>query len=131
MVEVYGAEKIEQERDGWLAAKRGMRRCCPACGERTLFAGYIKPNKECSVCGLVFENYRADDGPAYLSIFLVGHIVIPLMLMVEQRWAPDPWVHAALWIPATLIISLAALPVFKGLMIGWQWAKDLKSDERF
>ena len=57
-----------------------------------------------------------------MTIFVVGHIVVPLLLAVERTWRPDPWVHAVLWGPLTLLLTLAILPRIKGALIGLQWA---------
>jgi len=79
-------------------------------------------NSTCSACGLGLHHQRADDAPPYLTIFVVGHIIIPLMLAVEKIWHPDLWIHFSLWLPLTLILSLWLLPRIKGTVIGLQWA---------
>lgn len=96
---------------------------CPRCGARTLFERYLKMAGRCGQCGQAFEPYRADDAPAYFTIFVVGHIVVPLVLLVE-RWAAEPplWLHAALWIPLSIGLSLGLLPRIKGAVIGALWA---------
>jgi uncharacterized protein (DUF983 family) len=69
----------------WFASlRRGWRGRCPRCGEHTLFSSYVKMAPACSACGLDFEPFRADDAPAYFTILLVGHIIIPAMLILEQ-----------------------------------------------
>ena len=57
-----------------------------------------------------------------MTIFIVGHIVVPLLLWVEKGWHPDEWVHAVLWLPLTLMLVLVILPSMKGALIGLQWA---------
>ena len=39
------------------------------------------------------------------------------MLWVEKAWAPDIWVHAALWVPLSLVLTLATLPYIKGAVL--------------
>lgn len=68
------------------------------------------------------HHQRADDAPPYLTIFVVGHIIIPLMLFVEKMWHPDLWIHFILWLPLTTFLSLWLLPRIKGGVIGLQWA---------
>lgn len=131
MTNLYGSENAEGERDGWKAVKRGLARRCPCCGEKTLFAGWLKPNTTCSACGLEIDAYRADDGPAYLSILVIGHVIVPLMMMVDPRMELSPFIHMALWGPLSIALCLLSLPLFKGMLIGWQWARDMKADERF
>lgn len=131
MTEQYGADiAVETRRSAVSAMRKGALRCCPNCGERTLFTAYVKTAPSCTACGTDFSQYRADDGPAYFTIFLVGHIIIPLMLWLEQARTPEIWVHMALWLPLTALLSLAFLPLIKGAVVGLQWAFDVKSDEQ-
>ena len=65
--------------------KRGFSKRCPQCGNSPIFFGYIKTFDSCKSCGIKFSNYKSDDGPAYCTIFLVGHILIPLILIVEKN----------------------------------------------
>jgi uncharacterized protein (DUF983 family) len=114
----------------WLsAAFKGWRGRCPSCGERHLFTAYVKMAPSCRGCGQEFEPFRADDAPAYFTIFIVGHIIVPLMLLVEKQWFPALWVHAALWLPGTLALSLLLLPRIKGAVIGMQWGLNMRPGE--
>lgn len=114
----------------WLAAAlKGWRGRCPRCGARHLFTAYVKMAPACSACGQEFEPFRADDAPAYFTIFVVGHIIVPLMLVVEKRWFPELWVHAVLWLPATLALCLLLLPRIKGAVIGLQWGLNMRPTE--
>ncbi|MBZ0217536.1 MAG: DUF983 domain-containing protein, partial [Fimbriimonadaceae bacterium] len=63
-----------------------------------------------------------DDAPPYFTILIVGHVIVPLLLIVEQTWRPDLWIHAAIWLPLTVILSLTLLPIVKGALVGVQWA---------
>lgn len=111
-----------EKRSVWAALKRGLVCRCPNCGRGRLFQGYTKVNPTCSGCGLDLAQFRADDAPPYFTIFLTGHIVLPAMLIVEQRFAPDLWIHAAIWLPLTVVLGLTLLPVTKGATIAIQWA---------
>lgn len=66
--------------------------------------------------------HEADDAPPYFTIFIVGHVVIPLALLVERFYAPPLWIHATLFSLIAIITALLALPRVKGAIIGWQWA---------
>ncbi len=109
------------------AALRGLRRRCPRCGEGAAFAGYLKVAPRCAACGVDLDSYRADDAPAYFTIVIVGHIIVPAMLMLEQTVHPATWVHMALWLPLTLGLALALLPAIKGAMLGVQWTLRVKA----
>ena len=111
-----------EKRDVWTAMKRGFRCRCPRCGEGKLFRAFLKVADHCSVCGLDFTPHRADDLPAYLVIVIVGHIVVPLALSIETNYSPPVWLQLAIYLPLTLVASLALLQPVKGAVVGFQWA---------
>lgn len=101
---------------------RGARCRCPACGEGALYGRYLKVEASCARCGEDLTHQRADDAPAYFTIFIVGHIVAGAALTVEQKITPPIWVHLTMWLPLTVVLSLLLLPRIKGALIGLQWA---------
>ena len=112
---------------GWTTAlRRGLRRRCPACGEGRLFEGLLRVAPTCAHCGLATGEFRSDDAPPYFTILIVGHLVVPMVLLIERAFAPALWLQTALWIPATLALSLLILPRVKGAVIGWQWAAGIR-----
>ena len=111
-----------EKRDVWTAIKRGFRSRCPRCGEGKLFRAFLKVDDHCSVCGLDFTPHRADDLPAYLVIVIVGHIVVPTALLIETDYSPPVWLQLAIYLPLTLVLSLALLQPVKGAVVGMQWA---------
>ncbi|MBK8158646.1 MAG: DUF983 domain-containing protein [Rhodospirillaceae bacterium] len=82
-----------------------------------LFQGYLSIAEQCSACALPFEPLRADDAPAYFTIFIVGHILVTGLLMLESYAHPPTWVQLAIWLPFTVIMSLALLPFIKGAVM--------------
>ena len=54
----------------------------------------MKVTDTCPHCGEALHHQRADDAPPYFTIFIVGHIMIPLVLIVERVWQPSYLVHA-------------------------------------
>ena len=109
-------------RSPWDAVLKGFAQTCPDCGRGRLFGKYLKVNPECPQCGTELHHHRADDAPPYFTILAVGHIIVPGMLLLEQLVEPPSWVHSALWVPLTLVLSLLLLPRIKGALIGFQWA---------
>lgn len=101
---------------------RGAQLKCPNCGAGRLFARYLKVNETCPRCSEALHHQRADDAPPYFTIFIVGHIVVPLLMAVELAASPPIWLHLALWLPLTVILSLILLPAVKGSIVGLQWA---------
>jgi len=111
-----------EKRDLWTAFKRGLRCRCPRCGEGKLFRAFLKVDDHCTVCGLDFTPHRADDLPAYLVIIIVGHVVVPLALMIETNYSPPVAWQLAIYLPVTLVASLLLLQPVKGAVVGVQWA---------
>lgn len=107
----------------WPALRRGFARRCPTCGEGRIFDGLLKVRDACPSCGEALHHQRADDAPPYFTILVVGHIVVPLALLLEQTAHPESWLHMALWIPLTLALTVALLPRIKGALIGLQWSQ--------
>jgi uncharacterized protein (DUF983 family) len=113
---------LKEKRDVWQALKRGFRGRCPRCGEGKLFRAFLKTADSCSNCGQDFTPHRADDLPAYLVIVIVGHIVVPLALMIETNYSPPVALQLAIYLPITFVASLALLQPVKGAVVGMQWA---------
>ena len=105
------------------AMLRGWRLRCPNCGEGRLLRGYLTVRDHCSVCGENLQHHRADDGPAYLTILIVGHLMAPLILISFIRFRPDPFVLASIFSIGTVALSLYLLPRLKGVLIAIQWAR--------
>jgi uncharacterized protein (DUF983 family) len=110
------------KRDVWQAMGRGFRGRCPRCGEGKMFRAFLKVADNCSACGQDLSHHRADDLPAYLVIVIVGHIVVPLALWIETNYAPPVAFQLAMYLPLTLVASLALLQPVKGAVVGLQWA---------
>lgn len=87
--------------------------------------GYLKVRDECPVCGQQLSGHRADDGPAYLTILIVGHLMAPLLHWYFVSFRPDPLNIIAIFSVGCVALSLYLLPRLKGAMIGYQWAKRL------
>lgn len=107
------------------ALLRGWRRRCPRCGQGPMLKGYLKIRKECPVCRLELHHARADDGPAYLTILIVGKLMAPLLLIVFQTFRPEPLVLFTIFAVPCVGLSLYLLPRLKGAIVGFQWVRGL------
>ena len=107
------------------AMRNGWRRRCPSCGSGPLLKGYLKVHDECSVCREELYHHRADDGPAYLTILFVGHLMAPLLHVVFVTWRPEPLVLFTIFAIGCVALSLYLLPRLKGAVIGFQWARHM------
>ncbi|MFQ6548692.1 DUF983 domain-containing protein [Aestuariibius sp. 2305UL40-4] len=113
----------EDDRPMKPAMWRGLRRRCPNCGEGGLMASYLKVRDRCESCGEALYHHRADDGPAYLTILVVGHLMAPLLHVAFVQFRPDPLVMAGLFTVGCVALSLYLLPRLKGLVVAIQWAR--------
>ena len=108
--------------ESWLGSiKRGFSRCCPRCGTGGMFAGYLRVSSKCRRCGLDFDTIRSDDIAPYFTVLIVGHLMVPLLLLLEQRIAPPVDVTLAIFLPLTLALTLVLLPFVKGAVMGAIW----------
>jgi uncharacterized protein (DUF983 family) len=104
------------------AMKRGLFCRCPNCGQGKLFRKFLKSVDNCAVCNEDYTHHRADDLPAYLTIVLVGHIVVGGFMFTDLAIPMSNWAHLAIWTPLTLILALLFIQPIKGSVIGLQWA---------
>lgn len=104
-----------------LPIGRGLRGRCPRCGEGRLFQGFLTLRPACERCGLDYGFADAGDGPAVFVILIGGAIVVFAALMTEVVYQPPYWLHAVLWLPLILLVTLAPLRLLKGLLIALQY----------
>jgi uncharacterized protein (DUF983 family) len=103
------------------SALRGLACRCPRCGKGKLYAGFLTLKANCEACGLDYGFIDAGDGPAVFVILIAGAIVVGSALIVEVKYQPPFWVHAALWLPLTLAVTLWPLRAMKSLLIALQF----------
>ena len=118
---VYGAGGAS-ERSLMTAMGRGLAGKCPHCGQGRLFSRFLKVDETCPSCGEELHHHRADDLPAYLVIFIVGHVVVGAFMGAEKMFDLTTWQHLAIWAPLTLVMTIALLQPVKGAVVGLQWA---------
>jgi len=97
---------------------RGLKCTCPACGTTKLFRGYLRVVDDCTHCGAPLGSVSADDAPPYFTIFIVGHIVVPGMFLLDRSYDLPDWIQAAIWVPVTTILALGLLRPIKGATVG-------------
>jgi len=105
----------------YQSALRGILCRCPRCGHGKLYAGFLTLRPGCESCGLDYAFIDAGDGPAVFIIMLAGAIVVACALIVEVKYQPPFWVHAALWLPLILITTILPLRSMKSLLIALQY----------
>jgi len=84
---------------------------------------YLTVCDTCPVCREELHHHRSDDGPAWATILISGHLLAPLMLIVFKVFRPEGWVMALGFSMTFLLLALYLLPRLKGMFVGIQWAK--------
>ncbi|MDX1974803.1 MAG: DUF983 domain-containing protein [Rickettsiales bacterium] len=100
---------------------------CPRCAKGPLYVGYLKIAEACSECGLSFAGHEEGDGPAYLSILLIGTLAGMGAAIFEVTVSPAFWVHVVIWGPFIILGSLACLRISKAALISAQY--QLRKDD--
>lgn len=98
----------------------GLRGRCPNCLEGPLFDGFLKFACECPTCGENFAIEDAGDGPAVFVILTASFLVVPPTLIFQMVLEPPVWLTLLIWIPIIIIVCLALLRPFRGLMFALQ-----------
>jgi uncharacterized protein (DUF983 family) len=111
------------------AIGRGLMGRCPACGKSHLFNGFLRVVAECTNCGAPLGLARADDVPPYITILITGHVVVPLLFMVDRMGEPPIWLMSAIFLPLTFLLAVGLLQPVKGGVVGVMMSLNmLKSD---
>ncbi|MGB5066920.1 MAG: DUF983 domain-containing protein [Albidovulum sp.] len=113
----------DQDRPLRDAMLRGWRRKCPSCGTGAMLHSYLKVNDRCPDCRQELHHHRADDGPAYLTILIVAHLMAPTIMWTFIALRPEPLVMAGVFSTGCIALSLFLLPRLKGVLVAIQWAK--------
>jgi uncharacterized protein (DUF983 family) len=103
------------------SAMRGIACKCPRCGNGKLYAGFLTLAPRCESCGLDYAFIDTGDGPAIFIIMLAGAVVVTAALIVEVKYQPPFWLHAALWLPLIAVTTLLPLRSMKSLLIALQF----------
>jgi uncharacterized protein (DUF983 family) len=99
----------------------GLKGHCPRCGEGRLFSSFLTVAPRCQNCGLDYSFADAGDGPAVFVVLIIGFIVVGSALWLEVNYNPALWLHFLLWVPLTLVLTLTALRLIKGVLITLQY----------
>ncbi|GHA08541.1 DUF983 domain-containing protein [Novosphingobium arvoryzae] len=102
------------------AMLRGARFRCPRCDSKGLFARYLKPASSCSHCGQDWTLHQADDFPPYVSMFITGHLMAPVIIEIgSSQLSMAAQLAIAFGLGSVLMIGL--LQPAKGAIIALQW----------
>lgn len=108
---------------------RGLKGSCPSCGKGRIFWRYLKVQPRCDACGHDLAMYPADDGPAYVTILLVGHLIVAPLLLFPIIWRSPAIYSVPIVLGALSILTLAVLPRIKGGWIGLMYALGVRQSD--
>ncbi len=114
----------------WSAVARGLAGRCPRCGQTRLFRAFLKPVDRCGRCNQDWTPQRADDFPAYVSLFVTGHVMAPIAVYLAQETDHSIAAITAVVLPMALTLSLGLLQPSKGGIIAIQWWMGMHGFER-
>lgn len=103
------------------ALTRGFMRRCPRCGVGGLLSGYLAPVKTCGACNSDFSHINADDGPAWVTILVLGHLIVPMMLYFGRDDSIPLWTACLVLSLVMLVGAYVTLPRAKGFFIALIW----------
>jgi uncharacterized protein (DUF983 family) len=102
------------------ALVRGAKGKCPRCGAAALFRAWLKPVDRCGHCRQDWSVQQADDFPAYIGIFIVGHLLAPVVIAMISGGI-SAWLTLAIILPVAVVILLVMLQPTKGAVIAFLW----------
>lgn len=100
--------------------------CCPRCGKGRLFTRLVIFAPRCTNCGLDLSAFNVGDGAASFLILIVGAIVTGFAMWLELTRSPPWYVHALLWLPLTLILSIGLMRIAKGVLLAMEYRHDAR-----
>jgi uncharacterized protein (DUF983 family) len=109
---------------------RGALGRCPRCGQGWLLHHYLKIVDHCSICGEPYGHFRTDDAAPWLTILIVGHITVPIILMLENSVQLTMWIEFAIYLPLIILLTLILLPRCKGVIAALLWAMKAEGSEK-
>jgi uncharacterized protein (DUF983 family) len=103
------------------ALLRGLRGRCARCGGDGLFRKWLKPVDRCEHCDHDWSVQQADDFPAYIGIFVTGHLLAPVVIAMIGIFALSPWLTLAIILPVAILMTVAMLQPVKGAVLAFLW----------
>ena len=112
------------------AVMRGVRGCCPRCDGAKLFRKWLKPVDTCPNCQRDWSVQQADDFPAYIGIFIVGHLLAPIVIAMIGTFGMSAFATLAIILPVAVVMLIAMLQPTKGAVIAFLWWQGIGAFKR-
>ncbi|WP_426169014.1 DUF983 domain-containing protein [Sandarakinorhabdus sp. DWP1-3-1] len=91
-----------------------------------MFGSLIGFAPQCTNCGLDYLAFNVGDGAASFLILIIGAIVTGLAMWLELSVEPAWYVHVLLWVPLTLVLTLAMLRFSKALLLALEYRHEAR-----
>lgn len=104
-----------------IALLRAARMKCPACGKGALYRAYLKPVATCAHCGEPLGQIPSEDGPAWLTVLMLGPFLVGVTFIVSLSGLPLWMTLPAAALAVTGAVMLA-LPLVKALFMTALWS---------
>jgi uncharacterized protein (DUF983 family) len=101
--------------------RAALRGCCPRCGKGRLFGSLLDFRARCDSCGLDYTAFNVGDGAAAFLIFGLGFLVVGLAMWFEFGAHPPWWMHALLWPPLLVVLTIAGLRYGKAALLALEY----------
>ena len=111
--------------------RRGLARRCPRCGEGAVLKGYLTRVPACAVFGEDLSHISADDGPAWATLIVVGHVLAPFLVILGRDERIPVWIAIVALAAMMLAGVWWCLPRFKGLFIALIWRPGATGEDQF
>lgn len=108
--------------------KRGLCGKCPSCGVGKMLHKYTVPLEKCSNCDLQFEQLRSDDGPAWATILISGHLSMPFVFWIMEQGIDNTYLEVLYSIMFVMLLSAIILPLAKGAFMSVIWMMHIRKD---
>lgn len=113
----------------WRRVLRGLGHRCPECGRGKLYARYLKQVEACGVCGAPVGRIRAEDGPPWLTVLVLGPFLAGLTFISSRHENWPLWITLPALGAFAILAVLMLLPRIKGAIIGLLWAMGAQEKE--
>ena len=124
-----GNPVLAAARDVPLAARAARSTAAPIAARAISSKAISNRSIRARCCGEKLGYIRADDGPTWLTLLIVGHVVVALALVAVASTDWSTGFSMAFFSTLAVVMSLALLPSAKGIFIGIIWAQKLAKSE--
>ncbi|MGH1379240.1 MAG: DUF983 domain-containing protein [Alphaproteobacteria bacterium] len=107
---------------------RGLCGKCPSCGAGKMLRKYIIPLDKCSNCELEFAPLRSDDGPAWATVLISGHLSMPFVFWILELGLENTFLEILYSVMFIIFLSAIILPCAKGIFMAIIWMMHVRKD---